>query len=403
MVSRITRAAGEQRQKSGQPSDRWPVTERPVKPKKVLALKLRALGDTVLMTASVRELRRAYPDAELHVAVQTPWASVFENFPGVHKVWTYDRHRDPAARAKALTRFALKLRRERFDCVVNLHASPSSATLSFASGAPHRAVHFHGHRDRNRYSTVRIPGKGVLKPIIERDMDTVRSLGLEVPEGRLPRIFLSPAEVTRAEQRLELQGFASPLLGIGLGSSRATKCWSLERFAEVSVRWATDTGGSVVAFVEAGERERGLGFLKAVDESLRRLVPEIRARAAVRARIGLETLLDIRFLAAMLSRCAVLLGNDSGPRHLGVAVGLPTVTLFGPEHPFEWHPYPLDRHPRFFIEPLECRKDAQPGMPAWCALDVCVEQGHRCMALIGVDAVLEECKRVSRLGVEVAS
>jgi ADP-heptose:LPS heptosyltransferase len=115
----------------------------------------------------------------------------------------------------------------------------------------------------------------------------------------------------------------------------------------------------------------------------------------VRARLGLETALELRLLTAMLAQCTVFLGNDSGPRHLAVSVGVPTVTLFGPEHPFEWHPYPLDRHPRFFIEPLECRRDGAPGMPAWCGLNVCVEQAHRCMAMIGTDAVLAECMRLA--------
>src|SRR3712207_7304614 len=53
----------------------------------------------------------------------------------------------------------------------------SSATLARMSGAPARAVHFHGHNDRNRHSTVEVPGKGTLKPIIERDMDALRGLG----------------------------------------------------------------------------------------------------------------------------------------------------------------------------------------------------------------------------------
>jgi heptosyltransferase-2 len=357
-------------------------------------MKLRALGDTVLMTAPLLELQKAYPDAEFHVACMDPWAGVFDHFPGISKIWSYERHREPTARAKALTRLALKLRREKYDVVVNLHASPSSATLCFAMGARHRAIHFHGHRDRDRYSTVSIPGKGTLKPIIERDMDTVRALGIPVVEGKLPKLFLHPVEQTKARERLRLQGFEGKLLGIGLGSSRPTKTWAVERYAEVAVRWCRDTGGTAVAFVAPDERDRGLLFLKAVDEQLRLQIPEVGERATVRAKLGLETALDLRLLAALVAECTVFVGNDSGPRHVAVALGIPTVTLFGPEHPFEWHPYPVDRHPKFFIEPLECRRDGAPGMPAWCGLHTCVEQAHRCMAMIGTDAVLGECLRV---------
>lgn len=377
-------------------SEKWslPVTDRPVRPRKVLVMKLRALGDTVLMTAPILELQKAYRDAEFHVAVHAAWAGIFDHFPGISKIWKYERHREPTARARALTRLALKLRREKYDVVVNLHASPSSATLVFATGAKHRAIHFHGHRDRNRYSTVRIPGKGTLKPIIERDMDTVRALGILVPEGKLPKIFLHPTEQEKARERLQVQGFGGKILGLGLGASRLTKSWAIDRYAEVAVRWCRATGGTAVAFVAPDERDRGLLFLRAIDEQLRQQMPEATERASVRARLGLETALELRLLAALIAECAVFVGNDSGPRHLAVALGVPTVTLFGPEHPFEWHPYPQERHPRFFIEPLECRKDGAPGMPAWCALEICVEQAHRCMAMIGTDAVLDECLRV---------
>src|SRR3954462_14251018 len=80
------------------------VHDRPTRPRKVLVIKLRALGDTVLMTAPLLELQQAYKDAEFHVAVLDPWAGVFDHFPGVSKIWTYERHRERTARAKALTR-----------------------------------------------------------------------------------------------------------------------------------------------------------------------------------------------------------------------------------------------------------------------------------------------------------
>jgi ADP-heptose:LPS heptosyltransferase len=103
---------------------------------------------------------------------------------------------------------------------------------------------------------------------------------------------------------------------------------------------------------------------------------------------------NVRVLAARISGLNVLLGNDSGPRHLASALGVPTVTLFGPEHPLEWHPYSVDRHPRLFIEPLPCRKNAEPGSPPWCGLQECIIEAHQCMTRIGSDEVFTEVKRV---------
>lgn len=364
-------------------------------PKKILAMKLRSLGDTVLMTAPLAELRKAYPEAQIHLAVTAAWAPLLEQQPGIHKTWAYERHKERTARAKAVARMAYALRKEKFDLVVNFHASPSSATIAFATGASVRSVHFHGHRDKNRYSTVVVPGKGVLKPVIERDMDAIRALGIHVPAGRMPTLQLPPAEIERARDRLK--EIPRPILGLGMGASRPTKSWPLERFAQLAVRWARETRGGV--FVATGPEERLTRhhFLKAVDDTLVATLQDTQERAAIRARIVAEHQLPLRQLAAVLSQLDVFAGNDSGPKHVAVATGTPTVTLFGPEDPFEWHPYPRDRHAALHIAELACRKDALPGMPPWCGLHACELEQHRCMRMIGIDAVFEACRKAAEV------
>lgn len=351
-----------------------------ISPKKILAIKLRSLGDTVLMTAAVDELIRAFPQAELHLVVQSPWTPILEKHKGVTHIWTYDRHPDAASRAKAVARLGLKLRKERYDCVLNFHASPSSSTLAFATGAKVRAVHFHGHKDKDRFGTVPIPGKGTLFPVIERDLNVIRALGVQVPEGRLPRIQLDHIEIDRGIDLVEGRGLSGSLLTIGVGSSRPTKSWPIERYAEVAKAWCEKTGGSVLAVGSADEEPLCRDFLNAAGEH-----PKIQA----------EWNFDVRTLASVLKSATLMLGNDSGPRHIAVAVGTPTLTLFGPEHPFEWHPYPTDKHPYLYIDNLACRRDATPGMPAWCSLHECVVEKHKCMQDLTASAVLEECLKLA--------
>lgn len=364
-------------------------------PKRILAIKLRALGDTVLMTAPISELKRAFPMAEIHVAVTSTWAPLLEGNPAIHKIWTYRRYEERTSRAKAAASLAIQLRRLHFDCVINFHASPSSSMICFATGAKLRSIHFHGHKDRNRYSTVTIPGKGTLKPIIERDMDAVRALGIHIPAGRLPEIFLQENEKKAALEAINKMGLHGPLLMIGLGASRPTKCWPIERFASLAVEWAAQQKGSVLAIAGPEEAQETHAFLKAVDDLLLIAAPNPADRAKLRMKITADNLFQLRHLAALMSQAAVYVGNDSGPKHIAVAVGTPTVTVFGPEHPFEWHPYPKDRHPYLFLEHLPCRKDALPGYPEWCGLDECVQEQHKCMKMIGVDQVLAECKKLA--------
>jgi len=364
-------------------------------PRKILAIKLRALGDTILMTAPLLELRRAYPDAEIHVVVTDTWAPLLENHSAVDRIIPYQRHQGAASRAKAIARMALDLRKQKYDCVVNFHASPSSSALAYAVGAKVRAIHFHGHRDKNRYSTTNVVGKGVLKPVIERDMDTVRSLGLTIPEGRMPEVTLDGSEISRARTRIGQMGLYGPILGLGIGASRNTKIWPLDRFAAIAIRWCDQYRGSVIVYHARGEEAVSRRFFDAVDRKLVEWYADPDARKAVRARVLAEVQLPLRLLAAMLKNSQLYLGNDSGPKHLAVAVGIPTITLFGPEDPFEWHPYPQDRHPLHFIEGLKCRNDQEPGFRPWCALHECVVEEHRCMKFITEDEVFRTIERMA--------
>src|SRR5689334_14733815 len=101
---------------------------------KILAIKLRAMGDTILVTGPLIELTRAYPQAEIDVVVAEPWAPLLEGIPGIHRIWAFPQSTGKLFRLRNLTRIAMTLRKERYDCVINFHASPSSARLSFATG-----------------------------------------------------------------------------------------------------------------------------------------------------------------------------------------------------------------------------------------------------------------------------
>jgi len=347
-------------------------------PKKILAIKLRSLGDTVLMSAPLSTLHANFPRAKIDVVVTSQWAPLLENHPAIHKLWHYHRYQNKAARAKSIASLALNLRKFPFDCAVNFHASPSSAILAFSSGAKMRSIHFHGHTDKNKFSTVEISGKGQLKPIIERDMDTIRAIGAKSEPNQLPKIYLKESEILEAKETLAQTQLPPPYLGIALGASRPTKIWPITNFIEVSKNWKKQTGGSIILLGIDDEKELTSHFSKAFKKD------------------ELHTFLDlpIRKLCAVISKLNVLIGNDSGPRHIAVAVDTPTITLIGPEHPLEWHPYPVDRHPFFYIENLNCRKDAHPGMPQWCSLYTCEKENHKCMKLIGSEPVTKKLMEI---------
>jgi ADP-heptose:LPS heptosyltransferase len=181
------------------------------------------------------------------------------------------------------------------------------------------------------------------------------------------------------------------LLAIGLGASRPTKSWGSLNFAAAAAAWCEQVPNAH-ALAIAGRGALEDAWVRDFSEAVLRASPTTRPRFHVVQSLGL------RELAATLQQARVFLGNDSGPKHLAAAVGTPTVTLFGPEDPLEWHPYARDRHPYFFIESLACRRDAEPGRPPWCGLAECTVERHRCMNDIPVETVIAECLRLAALG-----
>ncbi len=325
--------------------------------KKILAIKLRALGDTVIFTASLRALIEKFPGARVDALVPEAYVEVLRDFPGLGRVRAWPRENGWIGKLRPFVSLLPQLRAENYDCVVNFHASPRSAQFARLLGARTRAIHFHGHRDINRFSTVLIPGKGMVKPIIERDLDCVRALGAEILPGSA-RTFVVR---TRATQQ-------PPLLVISPGASRPTKMWALDSFVEVARRW-TALGGEAIFLLGPAEADLD----KRISTTARTVISRSLAESI-----------------ALLSSATVFAGNDSGPKHLAVALGVPTVTVFGPEDPFEWHPYSRQEHPILFRAGLSCRVSGDMDKPGWCAIPVCHAEGHRCMNDISVDEVFAQ-------------
>jgi heptosyltransferase-2/heptosyltransferase-3 len=154
------------------------------------------------------------------------------------------------------------------------------------------------------------------------------------------------------------------------------KTWPLERFAAVMDDLATGSQAEVIWLWGPGERDLA-----------------IRGRSAMRSASRLAPATGWQEMGALLSRAALLVGNDSGPKHVAVALGVPTVTVFGPTHPATWHP-PDGPHRVVEASGLPCLH---------CNANVCPLSGSahmRCMRDVTVERVVEAARAaiVSRCG-----
>ena len=211
-------------------------------------------------------------------------------------------------------------------------------------------------------SAIAVPKAGEI-PVHERFyyLELLRRAGFletipDVPEIRLDGV----AELRASGEKLfEARGFRLPAVGVSPGAAYGSaKRWLPERFAEAAARLATEVGGSVAVFGSAAEKAL-------CDEVARASNGWVQFRRRHDAASG-------EFID-MTAACHLFLTNDSGAMHIASALGVPSVTVFGPTD--ETATGPLGPAARLLREPVDCA----PCLLRECPID------HRCMTRVTVD------------------
>ena len=294
---------------------------------RVLFIRLRSLGDTVLSTPLYAALKAWRPDLRIAVLVESPNGEVLIHNPDLDQVLTIPGDqgffKSLFSRATALR----KIRAARFGCCINLHGGSTSAWLTLLSGSLHR-IGLRNFRNTFAYTeTLDIParkGDGTKWHTVEYQMQWLYKLGL--PVGALPplRVFLAP----------ELQGpVLKRLYGLGLKpgfpyaviqptSKFFTKEWTPEGFAEIAAYLSKEHRLQVLLSGGPGEEVK-----------LRSVAQRCPEEVLVCAGISVGELLWV------LRGAKLFVGNDSGPTHLAAALGVPTVVLFGSSDAEVWSPW----------------------------------------------------------------
>ncbi len=281
-------------------------------PQRILVIRLDRIGDVVLSTPVVRQLRQAFPTAFLAMMVRPECRELVEGHPDLDAVLLYDR--DGREHSVAATiGFARRLRADRFDAALILHPSNRSHWIPWLAGIPMRV----GYARKTAWLlTHRVPHRKQEgdRHEAEYSLELLRVLGIE-PAPPAPVIALSSAAQVRAEQHLAQAGAGASrqIVALHPSASCRSKRWAPERFAVVADRLASEQGVQVVLVAGPADVEHA--------DAVR--------RAMRTAPLNLAGRLSVGELAWVLKRAAVLLSNDSGPVHIAAAVGTPVVAIFG--------------------------------------------------------------------------
>ena len=263
---------------------------------RILFITATRIGDAVLSTGILDELGRRHHHAEITVACGPLAASLFHGYPGVVQVIAMPKRRY-GGHWWALW---LQVKSVSWDLVVDLRRS----LIPFLVSAKDRRTL--PRTDRRRHRADFLPSV------------------LGIAHGLNPVVYV-PADGDRVAG-IAL-GAAGNVLAIAPVAARPDKTWPLARFAELARRVCAPggpcAGWTVAVIVGPGE--------DAVTEQFRALIPGLNM-------VAVADQPDLLRVAAILKRCRLFIGNDSGIAHLAAAVGTPTLALFGPTDPGQYAP-----------------------------------------------------------------
>lgn len=332
----------------------WPIVKR------VLVVKLRSIGDTVLSTPSLIALRRFLPHAKIDILLEDWVAPVLDGFDAVDAVIGVGK------RSTDRLSVALELRRQKYDVAFNLHGGTTATMFVRASGARHWVGYSYyqysflynhlltsasdfWHREKTHSA--------------EQQLALIGSVGIPVDDRPKSRLRVTEPALSRVVARLAVSDFAV----IHPGTAFFTKQWPVANFARTA-EFLSTKGISVVAVGSKGETE---------------VLNELKSESRVPITIFDD--LSLPEITALLSKARLFVGNDSGIAHIAAAVRTPSVVVFGSSNRDHWRPW-TDAPNEIVFETLPC----QP-----CPGYECKEFGEpKCILSVTPDAVLAAVESV---------
>ncbi|MDX1931853.1 MAG: glycosyltransferase family 9 protein [Capsulimonadales bacterium] len=277
--------------------------------RRLLLVKLSSLGDIVHALPLLDALRSGLgPDTLIAWAVRRKFSEILEGNPAISQ-----SHILTGSGLSGLIEFGRLLRRERFDVTLDAQGLLLSGMVTWMSGAPTR-IGLDSNREGNRVFLTHpvVPGRERIH-VVRRLLGFCPALGLPIPPV-CRQHYLALGQQQEAKEWLPVADI--PIVGCIVGASTAAKTYPPDRWVEVA-RQFRRSGIHTLLLGGPAEAETASAIVAEVGEG----VTDFTGKT------------PLRLLASVLAQCRVVVGGDSGPTHLAVAVGTPVVGLYGVTDP----------------------------------------------------------------------
>lgn len=289
--------------------------------RRVLLVRLRSIGDTVLMTPCLAAIKSWRPDIEITVLSEPLAAPLLENHPHVDRLIV--ARPGLASRTSVLR----QLRRYQFDFAFNMHGGTTATFLARLSGA-RCSVGYKGYR----YSwllSARAPAPDVLLGrarvhSVEQQLALLSWAGVPWPASG-PQLSLAVSDQAQTSIR-------SRLADLGLGERRFASIAPSAAFE--SKRW---TAAGFAAVIDHLSRKYNLPSVVIAAPGQEHIAREVAEQT--HAKPHTIAALSLKELTATIGLSSIFVGNDSGPAHIAAALARPLAVVFGSSDASVWHPW----------------------------------------------------------------
>lgn len=316
------------------------------------------IGDVILITPLIRAVKKLFPEALLDVMVTPQAANILDNNPHINSVILFDKRKN---KVRAFFRTLTLLKKTGYDLIISPHSSFTTGLLLFLSKIPIRvgfarwtSQYFLTHRLEHLKRTLKIRKNLHLLSVFSQEEFSIQT-----------ELFPSEEMFTKAADLLSvLKHDSKKVIAVAPGSNWFTKRWPEEYYRELVSQLHKQNYG--IVFIGSPDEREICDELTPVDNS-----------------INLAGTLSLIESAAVISKCDLLICNDSGAMHLANAVNTDVFVFFGPTVQRIGYS-PIGKHDIVFEVELDCRPCGSHGGRS------CPLGHHNCMKKISVATVQEK-------------
>ncbi|BDU49684.1 glycosyltransferase family 9 protein [Haliovirga abyssi] len=307
---------------------------------KILVIQLKQIGDVLLSTPVCNSLKKTYSSAQIDYIIYDYTAGVVDNNPSISKIIKITK-KERESYIEFL-KLLLKIRKEKYDIVLNIQGKLEGTLITLASGAKlkigfdRKGWEIFHTKIVNESNSKKITGAG---NTIDGRLSLLTALDDEVKYDYDLKIYLKDDEVIRIKNKMIKFGINidRPIISMGITSRRDYRIWPVEYFSKIMDYLIKKYNAQIILFYAPNDKK--YNSEKDYCEAAKKLVEN---NKNVFTNIETE---NVRELLCLLKNSDIYIGNDNGPRHFAQGVDTPAFCIFSPTaNKWDFNPH---NNPRF--------------------------------------------------------